>query len=55
MGYGDIYHAPWPLQPAEAEMSVNTMVAPLDISLPASDPVLHFAKRLDVIAWRVVV
>ena len=48
---GDIHHAPWPLQPARAETLNNTMAAPLDISLPHSNPLLHFAKRLDVVAW----
>lgn len=48
----EIDHAPWPLQPAAAEIRVNTMTAPLGISLPDMAPVLHFARRLDVVAWR---
>jgi uncharacterized protein YqjF (DUF2071 family) len=47
---GEIHHEPWPLQNAEAELETNTMAAPLDITLSAS-PLLHFARRLDVIAW----
>jgi uncharacterized protein YqjF (DUF2071 family) len=39
---GDIHHARWPLQPAEADIERNTMTDPLR---------LHFAKRLDVVAW----
>lgn len=54
VSYGDIHHAPWPLQPAEVEMRVNTMVAPLGISLPSTEPVLHFARHLEVVAWGVV-
>jgi uncharacterized protein YqjF (DUF2071 family) len=46
-----IRHAAWPLQPAEAEIRVNTMAAAHGITLPADDPVLSFAKRLDVVAW----
>lgn len=47
---GEIDHAPWPLQPAEAEIAVNTMTAPLGLSLEGP-PLLHFARRLDVVAW----
>jgi hypothetical protein len=47
---GEIHHPPWPLQPAEAELSVNTMASPLDIALEG-DPVLHFAARQHVVFW----
>ena len=46
-----IRHDPWPLQPAEAEIRVETMAAAHGIQLPAVPPLLHFAKRLDVVAW----
>lgn len=49
---GEIHHAPWPLQSAEAEIETNTMAAPLGIVLPDPPPLLHFARRLDVVAWR---
>ncbi|HVA88957.1 MAG TPA: DUF2071 domain-containing protein [Chloroflexota bacterium] len=52
---GDIDHAPWPLQPAEAEIEKNTMVAPLRVILPSGPPLLHFARRLDVVAWNLEV
>jgi uncharacterized protein YqjF (DUF2071 family) len=48
---GDIHHAPWPLQPAEASITCNTMATPLRLVLPSDMPVLHFARRLDVVAW----
>lgn len=48
---GDIHHVPWPLQPAEAEIQVNTMTEPLGMRLPDTPPLLHFASRLDVVAW----
>lgn len=54
VGVGDIHHAPWPLQAAEVELRVNTMVQPLHLELPAQQPVLHFARDLEVIAWSVV-
>ena len=47
----EIDHAPWPLQPAEAEIRVNTMTTPLGVGLPNTAPLLHFARRLDVVAW----
>jgi uncharacterized protein YqjF (DUF2071 family) len=48
---GEIAHARWPLQSAEAEITTNTMTAPLGFTLPARAPLLHFAGRLDVVAW----
>lgn len=49
---GDIAHAPWPLRPGWAAVESNTMAAPLGVSLPDGDPLLHFAEFLQVIAWR---
>ena len=46
-----IRHAAWPLQPAEAEITANTMADAHGLELPAQDPLLHFAKRLDVVGW----
>jgi uncharacterized protein YqjF (DUF2071 family) len=43
-----IRHAPWPLQPAEADIVENTMAEPFGIGL-AGQPLLHFARRLDVL------
>ena len=48
---GEINHAPWPLQPATCEIAVNTMAAPLGLSLPAQPDLAHFAARLEVKAW----
>jgi uncharacterized protein len=48
---GEIHHARWPLQPAEAEIERNTMTDPLRLVLPARPPLLHFAERQDVVAW----
>jgi uncharacterized protein YqjF (DUF2071 family) len=47
----EIHHLPWPLQNAEAEFATNTMTHPLGIQLPPTAPLLHFARRQDVIVW----
>ena len=48
---GDIHHSPWPLQPAEADVEFNTMADDFRIPLPDTRPLLHFARRLEVVAW----
>jgi uncharacterized protein YqjF (DUF2071 family) len=48
---GDIHHAPWPLQRAAAIFERNTMAAAHGIGLPESTPLLHFARRQDVVVW----
>jgi len=48
---GDIHHQPWPLQAAEAEIGLNTMTHCHGIELPDTRPLLHFARRLDVVVW----
>jgi uncharacterized protein len=47
----EIHHPRWPLQPAHADIARNTMAAANGFMLPADAPLLHFAKRLDVVAW----
>ena len=47
----EIHHRPWPLQRAEAAMSVETMTAAGGVPHGSETPVLHFAKRIDVVAW----
>ena len=48
---GEIHHPPWPLQDADAEFEVNTVAAAAGIALPTSAPLLHFARRLEVLIW----
>jgi uncharacterized protein YqjF (DUF2071 family) len=48
---GEIHHAPWPLQPAEAEFQANSMTLPYGLHLPAVPPVLHFARALKTFEW----
>jgi uncharacterized protein len=47
----EIHHPPWPLQGAEAVIERNTMAAAAGIPLPASAPLLYFAKRQDMVAF----
>jgi uncharacterized protein YqjF (DUF2071 family) len=46
-----IRHEPWPLQPAEADIRVDTMAAGHGLELPSMPPLLHYSRRLDVKAW----
>jgi uncharacterized protein YqjF (DUF2071 family) len=48
---GEIHHAPWPLQPAVAEFLINTVAGAAAIRLPESAPLLHFARKLEVVVW----
>jgi uncharacterized protein YqjF (DUF2071 family) len=43
----EIHHAPWPLQPAEAEVEQRG-IAPVELH---GEPLCHFAHRLDVVIW----
>jgi hypothetical protein len=47
----DIQHAPWQIQEAEAEIAKNTMADSATIPLPSIAPLLHFARRQDVLTW----
>ena len=47
----DIHHPPWPLQTAEATIRVNTMAEAAGLRLPSMAPLLHFARRQDMVAW----
>ena len=52
---GEIHHVPWPLQPAEAEIETNSMVPPFATGEAPVDgserPILHFARKLEVVSW----
>jgi len=47
----DIHHPPWHLQPAVADVQVNTLARAAGFTLPSQPPVLHYAKRQDVVNW----
>ncbi len=50
---GEIDHEPWPLQPAVAEIHVNSLGEWLGIGMHGPPQTLHFSKTLDVHAWLV--
>ena len=47
----EIHHPQWPLESAEAEIIQNTMADAAGLRLPSMAPLLHFAKRLDMVCW----
>ncbi len=47
----DIHHLPWPLQPARANIELNTMATPLGLTLSDVQPILHFSEFINVVAW----
>ena len=47
----DIHHQPWDPQPAHAQFAENTMTVAAGVSLPAREPLLHYAERQDVVIW----
>ncbi len=51
---GDVQHAAWPLQAAEAEIRTETLIAGAGLVRPATEPILAFSRTLDVVAsWPV--
>ena len=48
---GEIHHPPWPLQRAHADIETNTMAAEIGLKLEG-EPLLHYARRQDVVFWR---
>jgi uncharacterized protein YqjF (DUF2071 family) len=47
----DVHHVPWLLQKAEADIRVNTLFASHGLGVVGAPPLLHFARRLDVVVW----
>ena len=48
---GEIDHAPWPLEPAEATLETNTLLTSFGIDLPGDQALLHVSRRLEAVAW----
>jgi uncharacterized protein YqjF (DUF2071 family) len=48
---GDIHHHPWPLQQAEADVESLAMTEQIGVTLPETQSLLHFSRRLDTLAW----
>jgi uncharacterized protein YqjF (DUF2071 family) len=46
-----IYHEPWELYQAELTMLGSTMLEPLQIPQPKSDPIVHYAEEISVDIW----
>jgi uncharacterized protein len=46
-----IHHVPWPLQPAECSMEINTMAQAAGVTLPEMPPLLHYADLIKVLFW----
>jgi uncharacterized protein YqjF (DUF2071 family) len=47
----DIHHEPWQLQQATAAIQCNSMARANGLTVSPQPPLLHFAKRQDVVAW----
>ncbi|MEZ4629980.1 MAG: DUF2071 domain-containing protein [Deinococcales bacterium] len=47
----EVHHVPWSLQKAEANIQQNTMLNYHGINIKGPPPLLHFAKRIDVVVW----
>lgn len=50
---GEIHHAPWTLQNAEAEFEQNGLPGSFGFTLPNRPPVLHYAPEVHMQAWTV--
>jgi uncharacterized protein len=48
---GEIHHPPWKLQAAEAAFAQNTVAQSDGVVPPASEPLLHFSKFQEMVAW----
>ena len=48
---GEVHHRLWPLQPAEVEIQRLAMAQQIGLKPPETGPILHFSRRLDVLAW----
>ena len=47
----EIHHPPWRLRSADARFERNSVAAAAGIMLPDAEPLLHFSKRQDMVAW----
>ncbi|RXI96264.1 DUF2071 domain-containing protein [Anaerobacillus alkaliphilus] len=48
---GNIHHNPWPLQPAYADIEVNSVAQSLGIPIEEPPAYLHYSNELKVVAW----
>jgi uncharacterized protein YqjF (DUF2071 family) len=47
----NLHYVPWPLEEAEAEIERNDLAASIGLTLPGTDPILHYSRRLAVYIW----
>jgi len=47
----EVYHCPWSLQAAEADIDENELTAAHGFRLAGPPALLHFARRIDVVGW----
>jgi uncharacterized protein YqjF (DUF2071 family) len=47
----DIHHRPWPLQPAVADLEVNTVLTGQGVPVSGPPALVQFSRRQDVIVW----
>jgi uncharacterized protein YqjF (DUF2071 family) len=47
----EIHHQPWPLQPANGEVDAGELLAAVGLPMAEPPPLLHFARRIDVVVW----
>ena len=47
----EIHHPPWRLQMAQAEIRSNTMALSHGIELPATEPLLHYCRKMQALIW----
>lgn len=48
---GEVHHRPWSLQPAELEVTENSVLDGFAIDAGEPPYCLHFSRRIDVILW----
>ncbi len=47
----NLHYVPWPLEDAEAEIERNDLAESIGLTLPDTDPILHYSRRLAVYIW----
>jgi uncharacterized protein YqjF (DUF2071 family) len=47
----NLHHEIWPLEEAEAEIEQNSLASALGITLPETEPVLYYSRKLAVYVW----
>lgn len=50
----DILHEPWTIQQAEAKFKHHSILSKQRITVEIDEPILHYAKRIEVRAWPLV-